>query len=122
MLPRRLPHKTLESQPETREGAALTALTAPTPATCHSAALLPAVTARAGLDRQHHRAAMVGALQLGMRAGGVLEREGLVDDGLDLARLEQRPDFLLQAVLHAALVRHALWPERRAGERQSIHH
>src|SRR3984893_10038290 len=142
-------HTAFEGQPGTREGAALIALIALTPAACRSAMpgpgtgdekpgaeraersethpalpapLLPAVTAQAGSYRQHHLADMVGALEFGMRTGGVLEREGLVDDGLDLACLEQWPDFLLQAVRHAALVRHALWPERRAGERQSIHH
>src|SRR3981189_1714637 len=37
--------------------------------------LPPAATAQAASDRQHHLADMVGALELGMRAGGVLERE-----------------------------------------------
>src|SRR6266851_7254078 len=115
MRPRMRAHKAFEAQPGTRKPVALTALT---PAACRSAPLPPAVTAQAALDCQHHLADMVGALQLGMRAGRVLEREGLVDDGLDLARLEQRPDFLLQTVRHAALVCQALWPERRAGERQ----
>src|ERR1700704_2162197 len=139
-------HKTFEVHPGSRKGVALTAPTALTTVACRPAMrdpgagdkkpraeraeraetpaalplpLPPAATAQAASDRQHHLADMVGALELGMRAGGVLEREDLVDDGLDLARLEQRPDFLLQAVRHAALVRHALWPERRAGERQS---
>src|SRR4030088_2485985 len=139
-------HKTFEVQPGTGEAVALPALT---PATCRlatrgpgagdeklgaeraqraetHAALpgppLPTVNARPASDRQHHLADMVGALELGMRAGGVLEREGLVDDGLDLARLEQWPDLFLETARHAALVLHALWPERRAGERQPIHH
>src|SRR5580704_8410962 len=86
--------KAFEVQPGTREGAALIALIALTPAACRSAMpspgtgdekpgaeraersethpalpapLLPAVTAQAGLHRQHHLADMVGALQLAMR-------------------------------------------------------
>src|SRR6202171_2400861 len=138
-------HNAFEIHPGIREGVALTALTPacrpamPGPGTrdeqpgaeraqraeaptAMPAAPLPAVNARPVLYRQHHLADMVGALQLGMRAGGVLEREGLVDDGLDLARFEQWPDFFLETARHAALVRRALWPQRRAGERQSIHH
>ena len=39
----------------------------------------------AASDRQHDLADMVGALELGVSGGRLLERKGLVDDGLDLA-------------------------------------
>src|SRR5260370_20627341 len=99
-------HNSFEVHPATREGVALIALIALTPAACRPAmpgpgtgdkkpgaeraeraetpAALPvppqpAATAQAASDRQHHLADMVGALEFAMRAGRVRGRGGLVD-------------------------------------------
>src|SRR5690348_18468269 len=57
-----------------------------------------------------------------MRLGGLLEREGLVDLGLDAAGLDERPDALAQRVGDRALELARARAQRRAGDGEAPLH
>src|SRR5262249_51271731 len=59
------------------------------------------------------------ALQQAMRLGRLDEREGLVDLGPDLARVDERPDFLAQVARDVALELDRPRTQRGAADREA---
>src|SRR3954464_8511981 len=57
-----------------------------------------------------------------MGLGGLAEREGPVDHGLDLAGLDQRPDFVAQVARNGALELDRPGTQRRAADREAPAH
>jgi len=58
---------------------------------------------RSPLEREHQLADVLRALHQAVRLGRLIEREGLVDGGLDFPCLDERPDLLAQPAREVAL-------------------
>src|SRR3989337_1281989 len=70
-------------------------------------------------EREDQLADVRARLHQAVRFGRVLELEGLVEHGLDLAGLDQGPDALAQARGDRALERHRARAQRRARQREA---
>src|SRR6185312_17502796 len=73
-------------------------------------------------DRQHDLADMARCFEQAMGFGGLGQWEGFVDHRLHFARLEQRPDLLLERCRNRAFLRNGAWAQARSGQGQALAH